>query len=496
MLLPVFCISILLASCNSSSSSNAQQKTDEKITDIPASSHSKEALTTFQQGLTFFDAGDGIKARETFSKAIAQDPKFSLAYLMRANTAPSSKEFADDLAAAKANLDSASSWEKMYYEYYSTFVTADRNKGIEIAEKITTTYPDAARAQVDLGNAYSGNIQIDKARACYQKAIQLNPKWVGGYAALTNSYLFNDPIDLKKAEENALKLVELAPNSPGAEITLGDCYRAQNDFQKAKDAYAKAVQLDPSTPEAYYKEGHANTYLGKMDEARKNYADGGKHDISQLGANLNIANTYLYGGDHKTATKYLMDAYAKMDTSGAAKSKLANEKFTYLTTAATIDFHDGDAAHLKQLVPMIQPLEEQIYNDIATPEAKTLGQADMLNWEAMAAATEGKFDDAKAKAEEEKKMLESIKDNRKLEPYYFVMGVINLKQKKYADAVADLAKSDLTSVYNKYWSALANEGAGNKDKAMSLYKEVAAYNFNFVGNALVRNEVKKKLGVH
>ena len=41
---------------------------------------------------------------------------------------------------------------------------------------------------------------------------------------------------------------------------------------------------------------------------------------------------------------------------------------------------------------------------------------------------------------------------------------------------------------------MANEAAGNKDKATALYKEVAAYNFNDVGNALVRNEVKKKLG--
>jgi len=40
---------------------------------------------------------------------------------------------------------------------------------------------------------------------------------------------------------------------------------------------------------------------------------------------------------------------------------------------------------------------------------------------------------------------------------------------------------------------MANEAAGNKDKAMSLFKEVAAYNFNDVGNALVRAEVKKKV---
>jgi hypothetical protein len=39
---------------------------------------------------------------------------------------------------------------------------------------------------------------------------------------------------------------------------------------------------------------------------------------------------------------------------------------------------------------------------------------------------------------------------------------------------------------------MANEAAGNKDKAALLYKEVASYNFNDIGNALVRAEVKKK----
>lgn len=41
--------------------------------------------------------------------------------------------------------------------------------------------------------------------------------------------------------------------------------------------------------------------------------------------------------------------------------------------------------------------------------------------------------------------------------------------------------------------AKANKAAGNKDKAMAEYKEVAAYNFNDIRNALVRSEVKKKI---
>ena len=487
LFLPVF-IAVCLSSCNNGDAG----KTDGKVTDIPVTTKSKEAMASFQEGLAAYDLNDIVKARAAFDKAIEQDAGLGIAYLYKANTSTSAKEFADDVNTGKTKLDSASNWEKMYGDYQSTNLSGDRNKGLEILQKIAAAYPDAARAQVDLGTGYSNNNQFDKARELFQKAVQLNPKWVGGYASLANSYMFNDPKDLKKAEENSLKIVELSPASPGAQIALGDCYRAQNDFAKAKDAYAKAVKLNPAAPEGYYKEGHANTYLGNYDEARKNYADAGRNDVSKTASVLNTAFSYLYQGNKDSAMNCLMNAAMKTDTSAAAKSKAANEKSNYLTTAAAIAVHYGDAASLKKLVPMIEPLSEQIGNEIGTAESKIFAQADKLNWESQIAIADGKYDDAKAKAEAMKTALDPIKDDRKLEGYHSLMGLISMKQKKYADAITHFDKGDPNSIYNKYWQAMANEAAGNKDKAASLYKEVAAYNFNDIGNALVRAEVKKK----
>lgn len=489
LILPLF---VCLFSCNESSSTK-EKTVSTKITELPASAKSTEAMASFQQGIAELDLGDVKNARMSFTKAIEQDPGMGIAYLYRANTSTSSKEFADDIRAGKLKVDSASNWEKLYADYLSTNLTGDRTKGIEVLQKIATAYPDAARAQNDLGNGYAGNNEFGKARELYQKAIQLNPNWVGGYGALANSYMFNEPKDLKKAEENSLKVVELAPKSAGAQITLGDCYRAQNDFAKAKAAYAKAVELNPTSPEAYYKEGHANTYLGNYDEARKNYADGGKNDVVKSGSIINTAYSYLYQNNTAAALSGLMDAAMKIDSNAADKAKAANEKYSYLTTCANIAVHKGDAATLKKIMPMMLPLSEQLTNDLGTPEAKIFVQADKLNWEAMLAYSEGKYDEAMAKAEAMKAAYDPIKDDRKLEGYHYDMGLVNMKQKKYAEAVSHFEKADPNNIYNKYWLAKANEAAGNKDKATTLYKEVAAYNFNDVGNALVRDEVKKKL---
>ncbi len=489
----ILLILFIFSGCNNNSTED--KKANEKITDIPASTKSTVAMASFQDGMAFLDLGDNKKARASFDKSIEQDPQFGLCYLMRASTSRSAKEFADDIASAKSKMDSASSWEKMYADYMSTNLTGERNKGIEILQKIAADYPDAARAQVNLGNGYAGNNQFDKSREAFLKAIQMDPSNIGAHNALIYSYLFNEPLDLKKAEEYALKLVSLAPKSSGAEITLGDVYRAQNDFQKAKDAYAKAVELDASLPEGYYKLGHANTYLGNLEEARKNYSEAGMHDDINTGAVLNSSYTYLYANDTKAAVKYLFDELAKLNNSSADASQKTNQKSNILTTIATIAIHSGDAATLKSVVSPIIATSKQISIDLGnTKEIKIYEDADSVHWQAMVLMTEGKLEEAKAAEESMKSLLDPIKDDRKLETFHEDMGRISMKQKNYTEAISHFEKTNPNSIYNKYLQAKANEAAGNKDKSIALYKEVLAYNFNGIDNALIRTEVKKILG--
>jgi tetratricopeptide (TPR) repeat protein len=467
---------------------------NEKVSDIVPTSKSKEAVASFRQGLLFADQADGQKARAAFIKAIEQDPKMAIAYIFKASTDFSPKEFADDMNKAKANLDGASEWEKVYYDYNMTFFSPDYNKRLELAQKMATRFPDAARAQVELGSTYASGNENAKARESFQKAVALNPNWVGGYSALVNDYLFSEPKDFNKAEQNALKAVELAPASPGMQIALGDCYRAQNNLEKARDAYAKAIQLDPNSPVAYYKKGHANSFLGNLDEARQNYKDGATHDEVKFGEVANTGNTYLYANDYKMAMRYLTDECAKMDASGETKDRIIISKLNCLDACTRIAMHNGDIAKLKEFITMTAPLATEVTNDLGTAQARLFQKADEAYWQAIVNAMEGNFDAAKSKAEENKTTLEPVRDPNKLNNYEFAMGYINFKQKNYADAITRFEKSNPSNlVYNRYWLAMANEAAGNKDKATAQYKEIAQYNFNEVGYALIRNEVKKKI---
>jgi tetratricopeptide (TPR) repeat protein len=142
---------------------------------------------------------------------------------------------------------------------------------------------------------------------------------------------------------------------------------------------------------------------------------------------------------------------------------------------------------------MLEPLYEQMGNDIGTPEGKLTQKAQLLGKQAILAALEGNYDMAKSKAEESKTVVDPISDPSKLDGYEFMLGYINLKQKNASEAISHFEKPKSNSIMTKYYLAMAYEANGNKDKAMSLYKEISDYNFNGLDYALVRGEVKKKL---
>jgi tetratricopeptide (TPR) repeat protein len=479
-----------MASCNSA---DTTKKTETQVV-LAASSQSSEARNSFTQGLAMLDQNDTKKARELFIKAIQQDPKLAIAYMFKANTDVTPKEFADDMAKAKENLGTANEWEKLYYDYDATFLNNDWNKRMDLAQKMSTTYANTARAQAELGNTYLSGNQDAKARIAFQKAVELDPTWIGGYIALTNSYLFSEPKDFSKAEQNALKAVELAPNSAGLAIALGDVYRAQNMMEKARDAYAKAIQLDPDAPGGYYKKGHANCFLGNYDEARQNYKDGASHDEQTSAEAPLVVNTYLYAGDYKMALKYLKDEVAKLN-SAAPSDKVTSAKVNLLEDCATIAMYTGDSKTLKEVLPGIEAVTTQIGNDVGTAEGKAVAHSDLIYWEGISAALDGNYDGAKIKADEFKTTVQAVTDPSKLVSMEVLLGFVSMKQKNYADAVSHFEKTNPSvTIYNKFWLAAANEMAGNKDRAATLYKEVADYNFNDTGYALVRSAAKTKAG--
>lgn len=459
---------------------------------MPVHTTSPEALSTFHKGLALYDLGDDRNAEKFFTKVVEQDPDLVNGYLFLAACSRTSKDFAERLKKAKAHLSSADEWEKLHFSLLETNLTDDLNQRLAIARKIVSTYPKVARAYVHLGTVYLERKEVTQARESLQKAITLAPDWAGGYVIFAISYLFYEPRDFAQAEKHARKEAELAPRHPNSHILLGDCYRAQNKMEKARDAYSKAITLDATMPGPYYKRGHAHTFLGNYDQARLDYEQAGKKDELPAYASQFMANTFLYQNDKDKAVKLLQEATdkSKLPKDAARMATVKNDIFYLL---AHIALHYQDAASLQALLPEWEQVSEQLASDVGTEEAKLNNASEILFWKSVVPALQGDFPQAMARAEEMKKTLAPINNPLKLESYYRLLGLINAKQNNFEQAVKHFEMADKNNVYNRYCLAKAYESAGQKDKAMQLYKEIADYNFNDIGYALVRNEVKKKV---
>lgn len=471
------------------STSYSQQN---KISGVIFTSSSNEALSSLQQGMKFYDLNESKKAREQFQKAVQQDPKLTMGYLLLADESTSPGEFVKYLDLAKENLANASEWEKMYYAYSETFLNDDLNKRMEAAQKMVSKFPDVPRAYLMLGNAYAETNDFAHARLNYQKAVTIDPKWTAAYSALSNSFLFQEPKNFKQAEANAIKLTEMAPENSGSFILLGDTYRAQNDMQKAYEAYSKAVMLDPESPTALYKRGHAHTFLGEYEKARADYQQAGSLDVSPGFALQVISFTYLYQDQPEKALQVLMDEAQRTGEMKDANRALV-DKFQLLSSAAQIAFHTGQANQLQSIVNMLEPVSESMGNSMGTNEGKINQKSNILYWKGMIKTLNKDLMNAMAKATEMKNMVEPIQNPRKLEGYEELLGHISYYQRDFKQAAEHFSKTNPLDIYDRYWLARSYEAAGKKDKAKAIYSEIANYNFNNIGFALVRNDVKNRL---
>ncbi len=470
-----------------------EKQTQENAVDdgeLPVSTASEEALEKFNTALAYFDEGNGQKARPLFDEALKTDPNFVSAQLYRALSANSAKDWSENRDKFLAMRDQANEAESIMLDYVEAGMADDDLKELEVMKQLAEKYPKSARAQVYLANTYDGIDEFQKGRAHYEKALELDNEHLPALSALGFSYMFFEPKDFQKAEEYMAKAVELAPNSARKHIDLGDTYRAQNNLEGALESYLKASELDSEDPITFSKAGHANSFLGNFEAARKNYQDARAASEFGTGSFNFEAYTYLYeDGNYKKALEYFKEVNASVDGMDIPESNKTGTKAACHFNSAMIAMHFDDVESLKAIIESWKPLASKIAEDVDTEAARLNQKANMQYWEAVAMALDGDHDGAVAKSDEIKSTLETIKDPHKLRGYHRVHALINYSQENYEKALEHMAELDETNVYDKFWMAKAHMESGNTDEAMEMFKELSTYNFNSVGYALIRNEV-------
>ena len=172
---------------------------------------------------------------------------------------------------------------------------------------------------------------------------------------------------------------------------------------------------------------------------------------------------------------------------------MAGAKTFTLTNSAAIALHHGLFAEAEDILAELDAVIRNNAERVGAPDFARQQEANLLLWQSQLAARRGDYPAAVARAEEHRALLAEDHNPRRFEGYHGLLGLVELLQGNHGAAAEQLRKSDRNEVYVKYHLALAEEGAGNLEEAKRLFKEVAEWNFNSVGFALVRKDALARM---
>jgi tetratricopeptide (TPR) repeat protein len=165
-----------------------------------------------------------------------------------------------------------------------------------------------------------------------------------------------------------------------------------------------------------------------------------------------------------------------------------------LTNAAQIALHTGLYDDASRVIGKLAATLRANAKIVGTEEFSAIQEAQIAYQEGQLAARKGDYAQAMSLAKKNSDLVAKQQNPRKMENFHDLVGLINLSQKKYGEAVAEYRKADLTNMYTKYHLALALQGAGQADEARKIFKEVGSWNFNSAGFALIRKDALARAG--
>lgn len=464
--------------------------------ELPLNTDSEAASEVYVQGEYLMDVGRNVQARAKFLEAIDADPGFARAYWGVSNVALSFNEFQEMLDAAREQVGEGDDSDLALIDVNASFLTNSPAEGEAIAKALVAEYPQSTRAWILLAGMQTANNENPGARASYEAALEIDPQSPGALMGLASNYLFNEPKDFGRAETVIARFNATYPNEARGFEMLGDINRAQGDLEGALAAYQRAADVDPTLELALHKQGHINSFLGNIDDARASYdaAIEVAPPESKAGYAVYKCFTRIHEGDVSAAIDELQALANNVAAMGTPPDQVKGLQVFALTSAAQAALDAGMYERALAIIERRDFLNMQIAEDVGTEDAERLQRANNLMWDGLLEAYQGDVEGAEERASQIAAIVANDNNPRKMEPVHWVLGMAALQSGDFDGAVEELRQADhANNMYIRFKLAQALEGAGETDEAMTLYQQVADFNFNSVGFALVGDEAKAKV---
>ncbi len=180
------------------------------------------------------------------------------------------------------------------------------DKAIVCYEKAIEINPKYDAPYNGLGVAFSGKREYDTAIKWYLKAIDVNPKAEYAYNGLGNT--FSDKKEFDEAIKWYLKATEANPIYDSPYNGLGNAFSDKKEFDEAIKWYLKAIEVNPKYDAPYYGLGLAFYYKKEYDVAIKWYLKAIEVNPKYDAPYNSLGNAFYIKGEYDQAIKWYLKA--------------------------------------------------------------------------------------------------------------------------------------------------------------------------------------------
>jgi tetratricopeptide (TPR) repeat protein len=185
-------------------------------------------------------------------------------------------------------------------------------KAAEVLSRALAADANYSQAAFYQGLAYSALFEYDKARAAYDRAIEIDPGYLEAHANLAGMLL--DIGDVDSSIRHLNLVLQRQPNHAVALTLIAQAYRFKELFPESIAAARKAIAANPATPEPHLWLADSMRLSGKVADAPAEYAQYLKlSDFdSKLGGKLNywvLGSLVGFGKKKRVAERDIWNDY-------------------------------------------------------------------------------------------------------------------------------------------------------------------------------------------
>ena len=436
---------------------------------VPVTTSSDEARALYDEGLALADNLQNVEANELFAKAVEADPGFAMGYFRLAQTSQTAAAFFSAVEQAEKNAANGTEGEQLYIRALIAFAENDQDEQLETIIRLLQMYPNDERTHMQLANYYNAQQNFAEAVKHFGHATLINAEFARAFNSLGYAHRSNG--DLYGAKAAFARYVELIPDEANPYDSYAELLMEMGEYDESIANYRKALELDPSFPSAYAgistNECLKGSYEGALAAAEEMLA-AARTDAEERAALLQSVTAHLFFGNTAEAIDVAEEAYALARAQGdfAAMGNISE----FMGDIAAVSGNAASALEYYEIA--LNHRQDSAINEANKEQAERT----YMFKATIAAIVDDDLETATARATDYTTAAEAYGTAFERRRIHELAGYLAGANGDNAESAAELAQANQLDPIVLYWSAVANNGLGNTDKAAEFASRAAYRN--------------------